>query len=245
MLSAVLAVTLSCFGVGAVLIALAGRRASAAVRRQRWLKLATYFAIVHVVLWGAWLGPPYPAAGAAAVLAAGAWELAGAVRRGAAWPASERMLAWAAYAALALGCLCSVWRLPSMTVAFLYLVVACFDGFSQAVGQLAGRRSLAPRVSPAKTVEGALGGALAAPVVAVLLRPLADLSGTAAAVLGGAICLAALAGDLAASWVKRRAGIKDFSALIPGHGGVLDRFDSFIGAGALVGPALVWMQEHA
>jgi phosphatidate cytidylyltransferase len=76
-------------------------------------------------------------------------------------------------------------------------------------------------------------------VVALLAR---DLLGAApGTTVGIAVTtgVAGLAGDLAASWVKRRAGIKDYSAALPGQGGFLDRFDSLLGALALIGPALV------
>ena len=111
--------------------------------------------------------------------------------------------------------------------AFLYIVTATCDGFSQVVGQWLGRRKLAPRLSPGKTVEGLVGGLVAAASVAVLTRAL--LGGSTirdAALLGVLAGLAGLAGDLAASWVKRRAGLKDYSDALPGQGGFLDRFDS-------------------
>ena len=131
-------------------------------------------------------------------------------------------------------------QLPGATFAFLFLVTAATDGFSQVIGQLLGRHALAPNISPAKTIEGLLGGLVAAIVVALLLRELLlpwPVPTTVALALGTG--LAGLAGDLAASWVKRRAAIKDYSAALPGQGGILDRFDSLLGAMALVGAILM------
>jgi phosphatidate cytidylyltransferase len=82
-------------------------------------------------------------------------------------------------------------------------------------------------------VEGALGGTLAAGAIAVLLGPLCGLRAAFALRTGLVVAAAGLCGDLAASWVKRSWGVKDFGTLLPGQGGVLDRFDSFIVAGAL------------
>jgi len=66
--------------------------------------------------------------------------------------------------------------------------------------------------------------------VAAMVRGLVGVSPMRAAAFGLVIGLAGLAGDLAASWVKRRAGIKDYSEALPGQGGFLDRFDSLLGA---------------
>jgi phosphatidate cytidylyltransferase len=97
-------------------------------------------------------------------------------------------------------------------------------------GRTFGRHKLAPAISPNKTWEGFFGG-WAGGFAAVLLMNLilgldADLD--AIVLLAAALPLAAVAGDLFESWLKRRAGVKDASALIPGHGGVLDRLDSLL-----------------
>jgi phosphatidate cytidylyltransferase len=101
------------------------------------------------------------------------------------------------------------------------------------VGRAVGGPKLIPAVSPSKTVAGAIGGLVASIVVAwvavrFLLRPVAQLAfspfGTIA--FGVVISAAAQVGDLFESLLKREAGVKDSSTLIPGHGGVLDRFDS-------------------
>jgi phosphatidate cytidylyltransferase len=122
-----------------------------------------------------------------------------------------------------------------MAVATLYVVVAVYDGFSQVTGQWFGRWPLAPRISPGKTVEGVWGGLTAAYVVAMSLGGPMAAGFIVRVALGVGTALACLAGDLAASWVKRASGIKDYSRFLPGHGGVLDRFDSFLAAAALVG----------
>lgn len=102
-------------------------------------------------------------------------------------------------------------------------------------GRWLGRTPLAPAVSPGKTVEGALFGLAAAGGVMAAAGPIAlsalSPSPTAAAVLGVVIAGLGIAGDLFESLLKRGAGVKDASTLIPGHGGVLDRIDSLLFAG--------------
>jgi len=239
MLIKVMAVILGCFAAGAVVMALAGSRVGVEIRRQRWLKFLSYLIIVLLVLGCAALGRPWLAGLVTLILIAGAWELHGATarirrdRQGPVWPF------WLIYMLLAAGFLASVLGTAASVIAFVYLVVASFDGFSQVFGQWLGRHRLAPVLSPAKTLEGLLGGIAGAVVMALLVRDLAGLPVSAALVAAGVISLGALAGDLAASRVKRLAGVKDFSRLLPGQGGVLDRFDSFIGATGLLTPVLL------
>jgi phosphatidate cytidylyltransferase len=234
----IFAVTVPGFAVGAVFMALANRRLSPSTARARWLKLAVFFLIVHVVLGVAALGRPWVTILMSLILAAGALEL---------WRAWSLMLVprplllWPLFVTGAALALAVSWSLPSPTFAFIFLVTAACDGFSQVVGQLIGRRKLAPSVSPAKTVEGLAGGVFAAIVVALLVRGLlVDAAFGATAALAVLFAFAGLVGDLAASWAKRRAGIKDYSAALPGQGGFLDRFDSLLGAMAIVGPLLVF-----
>jgi phosphatidate cytidylyltransferase len=229
----VLRFTIPVFAVGALGMALGSRHVTAQVRRARWLKFAVYVLVVHVVLAAAWLGPAVAAAAMALVGVVGAEELLRARKSVRSSPDAGALVA-TVYVLVLCGALAFVIRNAAGMVTFVYLVVAAFDGFSQVGGQIAGRRPLAPSISPGKTVEGTVCGGGAAGIVAVLLRGFPGLDVATAAAWALLIAAAGLAGDLAASWEKRRAGIKDFGRVLPGHGGVLDRFDSFLAAAAAV-----------
>ena len=103
------------------------------------------------------------------------------------------------------------------------------------VGRVLGKHLLAPAISPKKTVEGAIGGALVCVAAVALVAPhLVPISTAAALGLGAVITVAGQLGDLFESFLKRRAGVKDSSHLIPGHGGLLDRLDSLLLVSPLV-----------
>jgi phosphatidate cytidylyltransferase len=232
----IFAVTVPGFVLGAVFMALANRKVAAEAARSRWVKLVVFFLIVHTVLGVAALGRPWITALVLLIVAGGSVELSHAWQR---MPVPRPWRVWTTFGVAAATALAVSWTLPPLAFAFLFLVTAACDGFSQVVGQLVGRRRLAPAVSPGKTIEGLLGGLVAAMVVAVLARGLlVDATVAGAAALACVVGLAGLGGDLAASWAKRLAGIKDYSAALPGQGGFLDRFDSLLGAMAIVGPAL-------
>jgi phosphatidate cytidylyltransferase len=137
-----------------------------------------------------------------------------------------------------------VWLSPPQWAVFVWLVVCAFDGFSQVSGQLLGRHRLTPAISPGKTIEGSAGGLLFAVGMALALRPVTGLGVLQSLVVCCFVVSAALTGDLMASLIKRRSNIKDFSNLLPEHGGILDRFDSFLFASAAclaVGAAGQWL----
>lgn len=97
-------------------------------------------------------------------------------------------------------------------------------------GRAIGRHKLAPTISPNKTWEGFLGGYVGAFAAVFALDAILDVEASTAAILliAATLPLAAAAGDLFESWLKRRSGVKDASDLIPGHGGLLDRLDSLL-----------------
>lgn len=104
------------------------------------------------------------------------------------------------------------------------------DTGAYAVGRAIGRHKLAPKISPGKTREGAVGGYVAGAAAVFALNAAFDTGYGAGTVWHLAIALpvAAIAGDLFESWMKRRMGVKDASGLLPGHGGFMDRLDSVI-----------------
>ena len=168
------------------------------------------------------------------VLAAAVWHPAG--------PSVEASLVYiaaAAYIGLLLGHALLLWARPDGSALILFLVGVTWAGETAAyvVGRLIGRHRLAPRVSPGKTVEGAVGQVAASVVAALLLdRLVPSLDGVHAVAAGALLGVVGQVGDLAESVVKRSLGSKDAGDLIPGHGGALDRVDGLL----FNAPALVY-----
>jgi phosphatidate cytidylyltransferase len=137
------------------------------------------------------------------------------------------------YIGLPLGALAAVrdgWgRDGRLALLLLAVVIIVSDSAQYYTGRAFGRRPLSPQISPKKTVEGAIGGVVFATLAMALggryvfWAPVWVL-----ALAGAAISLLGIVGDLFESLLKRSAGIKDSSNLIPGHGGVLDRIDSWL-----------------
>lgn len=115
---------------------------------------------------------------------------------------------------------------------FVIVLIALTDIFAMIVGSMAGRTPLT-KISPKKTVEGAAGALVLVTGVGALLgmSPYLGMLWWQGAALGAVTCIAAQAGDLVESALKRDAGVKDSGTVIHGHGGVLDRFDSYLFGG--------------
>ena len=110
----------------------------------------------------------------------------------------------------------------------LVLVVWGYDTGAYLIGRMIGRTQLVTHISPSKTVEGLFGGLVAATIAAGIGAVLIGLEPWHPLVIGPLVALAAQAGDLAESMLKRAAGRKESGFIIPGHGGMLDRIDSFL-----------------
>lgn len=126
---------------------------------------------------------------------------------------------------------------------FVFLCSWGSDTCAYAVGVLFGKHKMTPKLSPKKSVEGAIGGIVGAALLFALYVYLIEqrfglaqfgISTVEAMILGAVGALVSMVGDLAASAIKRDYGIKDYGRLIPGHGGIMDRFDSVIIAAPLI-----------
>jgi len=124
---------------------------------------------------------------------------------------------------------------------FIFISAWACDTLAYFSGMFFGKRKLAPMLSPKKTIEGAIGGTLGAAIVSGAFGHMISTHVTMdvnlaviGAILGLVGAIFAQFGDLSASAIKRHLGIKDYGNLIPGHGGILDRFDSVIFTAPLV-----------
>jgi phosphatidate cytidylyltransferase len=136
-----------------------------------------------------------------------------------------------AYVGIPLGALAAVRMAPNGPQRLLLLmgVLVVSDSAQYYTGRAFGRRPLSPSISPKKTVEGAVGGVVFGTLAMIFGgRYVFGSPAWMLALVGAAISLLGIVGDLFESLLKRSAGVKDSSHLIPGHGGVLDRIDSWL-----------------
>jgi len=131
-------------------------------------------------------------------------------------------------------------------VFFLFLVTWACDTGAYYFGKGFGRRKLAPRVSPNKTIEGAVGGLVASILAAVLAQQwfLPFLSIADSVFLGVLLSVLGQFGDLTESMFKRAAGVKDSGHFLPGHGGILDKMDSLIFTTPSFYYYLLWVKQY-
>jgi phosphatidate cytidylyltransferase len=198
--------------------------------RLRVLSAAVLAPLALICIWlGGWLFAAVMIAATVGLLV----EWAGMLRTGRGTTAS--LVAGAAYILLAAGGL--IWLRADpvagrANLLFLLVLVWASDIGAYVAGRAVGGPKLAPRISPGKTVAGALGGLFAAVTVGVVVA-LTTFAPTytvpwRAGALAGLLGVVAQAGDLGESFVKRQFGVKDSGRLIPGHGGLLDRVDALM-----------------
>ena len=178
-----------------------------------------------------WLGMPAFASMAAATAIALAWLAVEVLLFGHDIARAAAAVCGAVYIGGPLGLLVAIHARTSWKVTLLLIATVVVSDTAQYYsGRAFGRHPLAPVVSPKKTIEGAIGGLVAAALFMALAgsRILVGEAPVPLALLGLSMAAVGICGDLFESSLKRRAGLKDSSALIPGHGGVLDRIDALL-----------------
>jgi phosphatidate cytidylyltransferase len=218
------------FVVGGAAMHAANRRLEAQVKKARWLKFGTYFIITHCMIFAASWGPPVFPVVMIVLAVAGAFEIVRATSRTVfLWPLVPTA-AYGIYFLSAAGTiLFAAASRPGIAV-YAYLIVCVLDAYSQLTGQLIGRHRFSANISPNKTIEGAAGGAVFAIATSLVFRFFAGFDFIHALGCGILLSCAGILGDILSSRYKRLCGIKDFSSLLPGQGGIIDRFNSFFAA---------------
>jgi phosphatidate cytidylyltransferase len=148
------------------------------------------------------------------------------------------------YVGLPVGAMCVVRETRGREALFLLmLTVVASDTGQYYTGRAFGRRPLAATISPKKTIEGAVGGFVFGALLLATIGHwwLPAVSPAVRALLGVSVVAVGIVGDLFESMLKRSVGVKDSSALIPGHGGVLDRIDALLFAAPLYYVALAYL----
>jgi len=226
-------IILSYFLLGAAGFYFINRNKDRKTARESWKKYFTYLIIIHALFLGIVFNVLVFRILAGVIILIGTFELINLFRKSGYKEQGFFIFSLFFFEITAFGFFLFS-GLNKNLVLFTFLVLSIFDAFSQISGQIAGKRKLFPNISPGKTVEGLIGGTFIALVSSLLLKKLVGFSVLNTLGFSAGIILFAFAGDFAASVYKRKYNVKDFSRLLPGHGGFLDRFDSLIAAGAFV-----------
>jgi len=197
------------------------KKVDSSVASQRWLKYVVYILITSFVIITIWFH--FFLSIAALIILFGYYELSRTI-----YSNQKSWLALFIYTWIVAGFVFFAWKFKREFQFYIYLQILSFDAFSQVMGQLLGKTLITPRISPTKTLEGLLGGLFFCVLAALLTANWMNLSFVIGIMFGLFTSITGFAGDILASFYKRVAKIKDYSNLLPGQGGFLDRFDSFI-----------------
>ncbi|HUW92951.1 MAG TPA: phosphatidate cytidylyltransferase [Bacteroidales bacterium] len=219
------------FLLGSIGIYFINRRKDPQDARKSWIKHVTYFLIINILFFSIFINPVVFRLVTVLIIFVGFCELFVLFRKSG---FNHKKTFIQAVCILAMFS-CGFYHFSGMDkglILFTFFLLSIFDGFSQVTGQLWGRRKLFPKVSPDKTVEGFIGGAITALLSGFLFKDFISAPPLYALLLAAWIVVFAFIGDSAKSFYKRKYKVKDFNNLIPGNGGFLDRFDSLIAGGA-------------
>lgn len=230
MLSSIYPLVVVYFVIGALAIGLINQKKAqtGTDRRNRWIKYALYLLIVNCVILSIHFSLFYVLVPIIALVAV--YEF---VRMSLKTTMKNQLIFGIPFVIVMTLFVTAALRMNAYEAGYVYTLVFCFDGFAQIIGQLLGKRQITPKWSPNKTVAGFVGAFLVTVATSFyywlnVAAHTEHVDWLKILLFGVLISLFAFGGDILASLFKRVCGEKDYSNLLPQHGGMLDRFDSFI-----------------
>jgi phosphatidate cytidylyltransferase len=224
-------IILAYFILGGIGFYLINRKKERDVARKSYTKFGVYFIIINILFFSIAIQPAVFHYLAIFIVATGSFELSRLFVKAKFQHTLFFIMSLTAYFIFSAGLI--VFSLADHNlILFTFLILSIFDSFSQISGQLFGKTKIIPKVSPNKTLGGLIGGTLISLISAFLLKSLFGGTILQLFLFTVGTVVFAFAGDVLASLYKRKYKVKDYSNLIPGHGGFLDRFDSLIAGGA-------------
>lgn len=219
------------FILGGILIYVINRNKTDSTKKENWIKFISYFLIVNLIIACIIYSHGYFYYVAIIISLIGLIEISRAIYYSRKYVTGFKTLL--IYIPLVIVFI-QFTDLKQNILLYTYIVVTIFDAFSQLSGQLFGKTKLVPAISPNKTWEGFIGGLASTCLIAVLFFRLIDISVIQTIMFSFSISIFSFFGDLLASLCKRKFNIKDFGKILPGQGGILDRFDSLIFSSLIV-----------
>lgn len=227
--------TIGCAIVGAMGVGIANLNADGDVMRRRWTRYYSYIFTTLVVIIS--IFTKLVSILTILIMLAGYFEIIRAVMKYKQKNFPMLISAMAGYTLIAMGFLFFSFIFNPYFLFSIYLQVLMFEVFSQVAGTWLGRRAIVPEMARSKTVEGVIGGFIFCVITALIVSGMLNVTLAVSLFIGVLTATAAVTGDLLASWFKRRMHIKQYSKLLPGQGGFLDRFDKYM----VTGMAYYWL----
>jgi phosphatidate cytidylyltransferase len=221
--------TIGCAILGAMGVGIANINMDGEVIRRRWTKYYSYIFTTLVVIIS--IFTKLVSILTILIILAGYFEIIRAVLKYKNRNFQILITSLAGYTLIAAGFLFFSFIFAPYFLFSIYLQVLMFDIFSQVAGTWLGRRAIGPAMDRAKTVEGVTGGFIFCVITALIVSGMLNAGFTVSLFIGVLTATTAVTGDMLANWFKRRMSIRQYSKLLPGQGGFLDRFDGYMVTG--------------
>ena len=234
MIQTVYITTLIYFVIGAFLTLFINRKKDFSAKKKSWTKFVVYFLIINTIMLGTIINEYIFRFIVILIVSVGLFELIKVFyqnknRQKVVFFISSLII----YIFFSIGFILFSF-LQKELIIYSFFLVMIIDAASQLSGQLFGKRKIFKKISPNKTLAGVVGGILITVITSIFIKDLIHVKFLFSMALGFSISILAIFGDLFASFYKRMFKVKDFSNLLPGQGGFLDRFDSFLFVGAFM-----------